>query len=155
MSTVTATSVWPVGSAGPTINGVDTLVIDLRGQNQSERELEALQDLSRWCVREATARTSRADPLAIVVRHHRSGSGRTSDTLFGELALNAVRGFFRQLRYDRSWLSTPLSFVDAGNSSDEEITQLVTALASGPARVEVDKSSGETVAANWKYKEGL
>jgi hypothetical protein len=134
---------------------MDTLLIDLRQRRAPDEALMGLKDLARWCVSELTRRTSEPRPLAIVVRHHRSGSGRTSDSLFGEVALNAVRGFFRQLRYDRNWLPIPLTFVDAGDADDQELSAIVGGLANGTSRIEIDKSSGETVAAHWKHKEGL
>jgi hypothetical protein len=149
-------SVWPLEASSAELEtSIDTLVIDLRQPRDVNEALPGLRELARWCVSELAVRTSDPQPLAIIVRHQRSGSGRTSDSLWGEVALNAVRGFFRQLRYDRNWLSTPLSFVDAGEASDEEVRALVDALGSGSSRIEVDKSSGITVAATWKHKEGL
>jgi hypothetical protein len=152
----TCNSVWPPETGIAELEtSSDILVIDLRRPRDTEEALPGLRDLARWCVSELAVRTSDPRPLAIVVRHQRSGSGRTSDSLWGEVALNAVRGFFRQLRYDRNWLSLPLSFVDAGEASDDEVRALVDGLESGSSRIEVDKSSGVTVAADWKHKEGL
>jgi hypothetical protein len=156
MSTVASIASWPAETGSAALDGVggETLLIDLRQDTEQEHELEALRGLARWCLAETAARTGAA-ALTVLVRHNRSGSGRTSSTLFGEVALNAVRGFFRQLRYDRNWLSTPIAFVDAGDAGDAEVVALANALVTGPSRMEVDKSSGETLAAHWKHREGL
>lgn len=152
-----ATMTWPEHSVSiaPGPLAVPALVVNLRTFTPPADLLKPLTELSDWCIRSLAALQPVPTSLAVVVRHLPAPSGRVSGSLFGEAALCGLRGLARQLRYDRSWTRTALTFVDAGDVSDEEITSLVGALAGGQGRVEVERSSGVTVAASWKGGQSL
>jgi hypothetical protein len=148
---------WPTSeNAAQQVSAhAQTLIVDLRDIGADTDTLSRLTDLSQWCVREFARRSQTPMPLAIVVCHPPAGSGRTSATLFAELALCGVRAFVRQMRYDRMWKDTPLTFIDARDASDEEISDTVGTLLRGTARIDVDRSSGATAGAHWKTGDSL
>ena len=134
----------------------EVLVVDLRdSQVGADTTLERLTELAEWCVKQFARRTAAPAPLAIVVRHVPAPSGRTSSTFFNELAICGVRGLVRQMRYDRAWRDVPLSFIDARDTADEEINDVVGALIRGNTRIDVDRSSGTTAGADWKRGDSI
>jgi hypothetical protein len=154
----TAVLIWPEKEDGPLLSGtlpIPMLLVDLRTYTPPADFLNALTDLTTWCIRAFASLTPVPSAAAVMVRHHPAPSGRVSDSLFAEIALCGLRGLVRQLRYDRSWLQTPLIFADAGSIGDEEIVSLAKALAHGEGRVEVERSSGVTVASSWKRGQSL
>ena len=78
-----------------------------------------------------------------------------SASLLGELCVSGSRSFLRQLRYDRSWIDTPVVFVDGRDGDDGELAALTAAALVGSARVEVERSSGRTAAYGWERGDGL
>jgi hypothetical protein len=148
---------WPV-TASP-VDGLPerALVADLRALHPSggEEVLAALSDLARFLTRGFAALGPSDGPAALLVRNRPAASGRVSDSLFGEMAVVACRGFVRQLRYDRSWTDVPLVFADARDAPDEELAPLVTAALHGSSAVELDRSSGRHAAFGWERGDGL
>jgi hypothetical protein len=148
---------WPE-EHGTVLQGalsIPTLAVDLRTFRPQAGIVAELTNLTHWCIRNLAALTPAPAAAAVVVRHRPAASGRVSDSLFAEAALCGLRALVRQLRYDRSWLQTSLIFTDAGLSTDQEIASLLSALASGGNRLEVERSSGVTVAAAWKRGQSL
>lgn len=139
----------------PPGNRGHVLIIDLRPFASEVDTFSRLEDLAGWCVERFAELSLSVAPVAVVIRHEPAPSGRTSSTMLGELGICGVRGFVRQMRYDRKWREIPLNFVDARNAGDEEIKGLVTALLAGQTRIDVDRSSGRTAGAFWKKGDGL
>jgi hypothetical protein len=150
-------AIWP--NPEPDIQGPSSnsqlLIVDLRDAKVHADTLISLTDLAAWCVRQFAHRTRNVQPIAVIVRHRPAGSGRTSEAFFAELALCGVRAFVRQMRYDRAWRDTPLTFVDARDASDQEITDIAKAVLTGPSRLDIDRSSGATAGARWKMGDSI
>jgi hypothetical protein len=95
------------------------------------------------------------EPAALVVRHTPAPSGRLSGSLLGEIVVASCRSFVRQLRYDRSWVDTPISFVDARDATDDEVAAVVESALAGRTPVAVERTTGRTAAYGWERGDGL
>jgi hypothetical protein len=89
-------------------------------------------------------------PAAIVVRHHPAPSGRASGSLATEVVTSACRSFFRQLRYDKDWLHTPVVFVDGRDADDDDLRAVVVAALAGQARIDLERSTGPAAGYGWE-----
>jgi hypothetical protein len=147
---------WPEPTGDLAAANERTLVVDVRGMASAGVALvDSLAAIAGFLVAGFAALTPEGRPAALVVRHEPSPSGRTSGSLLGEMTVSACRAFVRQLRYDRSWVEVPLTFVDGRDATDAELTALVGAALAGGARIEVERTSGRTAAYGWERGAGL
>jgi hypothetical protein len=148
---------WPPGQAPLAGAGERVVVVDLRGLEAEGADalVGRLDGMTGFLVAAFAALRDGGEPAALVVRHQPAASGRLSGSLLGELSVSGSRSFMRQLRYDRSWVDTPLVFVDGRDATDDELSAIVEAALTGDARIEVERSSGRTAAFGWERGHGL
>jgi hypothetical protein len=133
------------------------VVVDLRAveADGADALVARLGEITTFLVGAFAGLREDGEPAALVVRHRPAASGRMSASLLGELCVSGSRSFLRQLRYDRSWIDTPVVFIDGRDAGDDELAALAGAALAGGARIEVERSSGRTAAYGWERGDGL